>query len=112
MSPVVPLPGRPGPEPRPVGDSLDRLSRSLGGPAAQALSAVFSSWPEVVGEAVAAHARPRSLRHGVLVVAVDDPAWATQLRWLGAEVLARLAEVVGEGVVVEVKVRVSRPGAP
>lgn len=106
MTPVAPLPGGPGPGPRPVGASLDRLSASFGGPPADVLSAIFASWAEVVGEGVAAHARPRSLRHGVLVVVVDDPAWATQLRWLESDLLARLATVAGEGFVTEIRVRV------
>jgi predicted nucleic acid-binding Zn ribbon protein len=106
MTPVAPLPGGPGPGPRPVGASLDRLSASFGGPPAEVLSAVFASWAEVAGEGVAAHARPRSLRHGVLVVVVDDPAWATQLRWLESDLLARLATVAGEGFVTEIQVRV------
>jgi predicted nucleic acid-binding Zn ribbon protein len=72
------------------------------------LTAVFASWADVVGEGVAAHARPRSLRHGVLVVLVDDPAWATQLRWLESDLLARLATIAGEDTVTEIQVRVRR----
>ncbi len=109
MSPISPLPGGPGPGPRRVGESLDRVSRSLGGPPATVLSRLFASWPELVGEAVAAHAQPRTLRHGVLVVMVDEPAWATQLRWLEARLLERVAEVAGEGVVSAIEVRVARP---
>ncbi len=109
MSPVSPLPGRRGPGPRPVAESLDRLSRSLGGPPATVLSRLFASWPELVGDAVAAHARPRSLRHGVLVVMVDEPAWATQLRWLEARLLERVGEVAGEGVITAIEVRVAHP---
>ncbi|CAN5864768.1 hypothetical protein BH23ACT1_BH23ACT1_03050 [soil metagenome] len=108
MSPVAPLPGGPGPGPRPVGASLDRLSASFGGPPADVLTAVFSTWDDVVGEGVAAHARPRSLRHGVLVVVVDDPAWATQLRWLESDLLARLAIIAGEGTITQIQVRVRR----
>ncbi len=92
-----------------MGASLNRLSASFGGPPAGVLTAVFASWDDVVGEGVAAHARPRSLRHGVLVVMVDDPVWATQLRWLESDLLARLASVAGEGTVTEIQVRVRRP---
>ncbi len=109
MSPVAPLPGGPGPGPRAVADSLDRVTASLGGPRASVLTAVFNSWSALVGEGLASHCRPQSLRGGVLVVAVDDPAWATQLRWLESDLLARLAEAVGEGAVREIRVRVQRP---
>ncbi len=105
MSPISPLPG-PGPGPRPVSESLDRLTASLGAPPATVLAELFASWPSLVGEAVAAHARPRSLHHGALVVVVDDPAWATQLRWLEADLVNRLAEVAGEGEVTRLHIRI------
>ena len=100
-----PLPGQ-GREPRKVGESLDRVASSLGVPHASTLSGVFASWAELVGEAVATRSRPVSLRDGTLVVAVDDPAWATQLRWLEADLVARLVEVLGEGEVARIEVRV------
>jgi predicted nucleic acid-binding Zn ribbon protein len=100
-----PLPGE-GREPRPVGDSLDRVASSLGVPRATTLSRVFASWGELVGDAVAAHSRPRSLRAGTLVVAVDEPAWATQLKWLEGDLLGRLSETLGEGQIERIEVRV------
>ena len=101
-----PLPGD-GPEPTRVGASLDRVAHALGVTRASTLSGVFASWPDMVGESVAQHTRPRSLRDGTLVVSVDEPAWATQLRWLEADLLARLAEVLGPGQVARIEVRVS-----
>jgi predicted nucleic acid-binding Zn ribbon protein len=89
-----------------VGESLDRVAASRGVPLASTLSTVFASWPEMVGESVAQHSRPRSLRDGVLVVAVDEPAWATQLRWLEADLLTRLREVLGPDQVARIEVRV------
>ncbi|MCU1485373.1 MAG: putative RNA-binding protein containing Zn ribbon domain [Actinomycetia bacterium] len=100
-----PLPGEVA-DPRRVGESLDRVASSLGVPLASTLSTVFASWPDMVGESVAQHSRPRSLRDGVLVVAVDEPAWATQLRWLEADLLTRLGEALGPGQVARIEVRV------
>lgn len=95
---VEPLPTADGFEPTPVGDGLDRLLRQLGGPAAGTLTALHGRWPELVGEQIAAHARPVSLRDGRLTVVVDDPAWASQLRWLEPRLTGRLSEVLGEPV--------------
>ena len=100
-----PLPGEK-PDPRPVGASLDRVAAAWGVPRASTLSSVFAAWPELVGETVAANAEPRSLKGGRLVVAVEQPAWATQLRWLEADLLRRLAEVLGPGEVTAIDVRV------
>lgn len=96
-------------EPRRVGDSLGGVARSLGGPAPGVLSVVFSHWEDAVGPAVADHATPLSLRGPVLVVAVPDPAWATQLRFLEAEILERLAEAAGGAVAERIEVRVRPP---
>jgi predicted nucleic acid-binding Zn ribbon protein len=98
--------GHGGVGPRPVGESLGRVTAGLGMPPPPALGALFGRWDEVVGPAVAAHARPRSLRGGTLVVVADDPAWAAQLRWLEAELLRRIEAVAGPGVCHRVEVRV------
>jgi predicted nucleic acid-binding Zn ribbon protein len=103
--PWAPLPGDE-PGPRRVGESLDRVAARLGVPDAAVLPAVFGNWAELVGERIAAHARPRWLRDGVLVVNVDEPAWATQLRYLETDLLARLAERVGPAAVTRIEVRV------
>ena len=95
-------------EPRSIKASLDKVARSLGGPDAGSLSSVFGRWADVVGPDLAAHARPLSLASGVLVVGVSEPAWATQLRYLESELVGRFREVLGDGVVDRVEVRVRR----
>lgn len=95
-------------EPQRLGHSLDRLARTMGAPRADALAVTFSRWQEVVGEGLAAHARPVAIRDRALVVAVDHPSWATELRWLGPQLLGRLAQVAGHEVATRVEVRVER----
>jgi predicted nucleic acid-binding Zn ribbon protein len=89
-----------------VGDALDRAIRGLGGVRASTLDHVFSGWDELVGPQLAAHTTPLSLRATTLVVGVDEPAWATQLRLMSGSLLARLADVAGPGAVTSVEVRV------
>jgi predicted nucleic acid-binding Zn ribbon protein len=102
-----PLPGPGGRgEPRPVGESLGRIARHLGAPSPAALTELFDRWDELVGPAVAAHARPLRLARRTLVVVVDQPAWAAQLGWLEADLLRRFDERLGAGVVRSVAVRV------
>ena len=78
-------------------------------PSAAALGTVFSRWAELVGPAVARHARPLRLEGGTLVVAVDEPPWATQLRVLSPGILSRLTAETGEPLdLLEVVVRPAR----
>ena len=49
--------------------------------------------------------RPVKLDEGVLSVEVDDPAWATQVKFLAPTIIARLAEVA-DAKVDRIQVRV------
>lgn len=108
-------------EPVKLGDSLHEVVRSLrpdGGPgsvttvgtsnaSASALGGVFGRWDEAVGDALAAHVQPVKLDGVTLVVQVDDPAWATQLKFLESTLKQRLAEVAG-ATIERIEVRVAR----
>ena len=52
-------------------------------------------WSEVVGADVAPHARLVSVREGSLTVAVDEPVWATQLRYLESAIVTRATALLG-----------------
>jgi len=81
--------------PKPLADGLDEAVRQLGGSDAGSLSAVFSRWDEIAGPALAEHSRPLRMAGEVLVVAVDQPAWATQVRMLSSSLLERVGEIAG-----------------
>ena len=104
--PWQPLPSDQEPDPAPVHESVDRLLRGWGSASVAATGSVFADWDEIVGPQLAGHAHPRSLRNGVLVVAVSDPAWATQLRFLEAELVARIGQSTGSDEVRAIQVRV------
>jgi predicted nucleic acid-binding Zn ribbon protein len=95
-----------GNDPRPVSASLDQVTQALGAPRAQVLASLFSRWEQLVGREIAAHARPRSLRAGVLSISVDQPAWATQLRFLAGDLLARLQAETDAAEITEIRIGV------
>jgi predicted nucleic acid-binding Zn ribbon protein len=97
-------------EPRSLRDALAGVSRELGLPDPDRLATVLAAWPRIVGDELAAHARVQSVRDGVLVVAVDAPAFATQLRYLETDVRDGCARHVGDGVVRSLRVVVDRVG--
>jgi predicted nucleic acid-binding Zn ribbon protein len=93
-------------EPVPLADALAAVKSELGLPPGNAHADLDARWTEVVGDDVAAHARLVSVRDGVLTVAVDDPIWATPLRYLETAIVARATAVTGAGVVTAMRVRV------
>jgi hypothetical protein len=95
------------PDPVPVGDALAVLGEELGLADPGVVGALAGRWAEVVGPALAEHARLRSLRGDVVTVVVDSGAWATQVRYLERDVLERIAGVVGPGAVRALRVVVA-----
>jgi predicted nucleic acid-binding Zn ribbon protein len=85
---------------------LDRLVRHLGGPSADSMTSLFDRWSEFVGETMGAHCRPISLRGGVLTVAVDDPAWATEIRFLEPALKVRINAELHTDAIASIEVRV------
>ena len=94
-------------EPVPISKSLDSVMKSLRGTDRIQIGGVFGRWDDAVGPTVAAHVRPVRLDQGVLTVEADDPAWATQVKFLAGTITTRLAEVAGVRVE-RVEVRVAR----
>lgn len=94
--------------PRPLGASLDAVTRRLGVDDSKGFGRLFAQWPAIVGEAMAAHVQPVRLDQGSLVVVVDHPAWATQIRRLGDDLLQRVAEETGGARPTRLEVRVRR----
>jgi len=103
----------PGPDkrdPQPLGLAARDLAKNQGWSPRVAEGTVFAQWPAVVGEQISEHAEPTSLVDGVLSVAAESTAWATQLRMVQAQLLAKIAAAVGHGVVTSLKI--TGPVAP
>jgi predicted nucleic acid-binding Zn ribbon protein len=94
--------------PRSLDASLEAVSKRLGMEDAHGLARLFAHWPEIVGPGMAEHVQPVRLDHDALLVSVDHPAWATQIRHLGEDLLDRVAERTGMARPLRVEVRVRR----
>jgi predicted nucleic acid-binding Zn ribbon protein len=98
-------------DPVPIRNALSRIGAELGMPAPGALSALERQWTDIVGAEMARHVQPAGVRDGVLTVVVEDAAWATQLRYLEADLVRAATTVVGPDVVLRLRVRVARETA-
>jgi predicted nucleic acid-binding Zn ribbon protein len=103
----------PGPDyrdPQPFGRVARDLAKKRGWSPRVAEGTVLGRWPAVVGSQIAEHATPIGLADGVLSVTAESTAWATQLRMMQAQILAKIADAVGDGVVKSL--RITGPSAP
>ncbi len=103
----------PGPDvrdPQPLGKLTGRIADDRGWKPKIGEGTVFSSWQTIVGDDNAAHCKPVSISDGILQVQAESTAWATQLRYVQAQILAKIAAAVGDGVVTSL--RITGPKAP
>lgn len=103
----------PGPDvrdPQPLGRLTRDLAKKRGWSTHVAEGTVLGHWPSVVGHQIADHATPTALNEGVLSVTAESTAWATQLRMIQGQLLAKIAAAVGNGVVTSLKI--TGPAAP
>ncbi len=103
---------RPTRAPSPVGDLLHGLVERRGWTERLRGAAVFSHWEELVGPELARRCRPVRLAGGLLVVQAESTVWAAEVAYLVGEVIARTAEVFGQGLVLDVRVVVGSLAGP
>lgn len=103
-----------GRDPLALGSAINRLITERGWETPAAVGGVMGRWSQIVGDDLANHCVP--LRYDedpaerVLTVQCDSTAWATQLRLLAPQLVARLNTDLGHGTVKMIKVL--GPGGP
>jgi len=98
-----------GKDPLSLGHVLGRVLRRMKVSDKASAMGIFGQWRLIVGDAVADHAIPKKLEKRKLTVEVDDPAWATQLKFLESQLLTTLRQHVGDEVEsLDIRVRRSR----
>ncbi|MFG2557431.1 DUF721 domain-containing protein [Streptomyces sp. NPDC048496] len=103
-----------GRDPLPLGAAINRLITERGWETPAAVGGVMGRWPQIVGEDLANHCVPlrydEAPEERVLTVQCDSTAWATQLRLLAPQLVARLNADLGHGTVKLIKIL--GPGGP
>lgn len=90
--------------PTALSGELARLARRPGWAERLGAARVEAAWLDIVGEELAAHCEPVRLAGKVLTIRAASPVWATQLRYLTAQLLQRSADVMGPGSVTSVTI--------
>ncbi|MDX2481938.1 MAG: DUF721 domain-containing protein [Desulfuromusa sp.] len=65
-------------------------------------------WDQLVGEQIAARARPLKLRKGVLEVQVDHPVWMQQLQMLKPKILEKINTQIPNAGITDIYLRQTR----
>ena len=93
-------------DPKRLADAFEHLVDSKGWSTELNVHSVLARWASLVGPVNAEHSWPESYADGVLVVRAESTVWATSLRTMAPQLVARLNAEIGEGTVT----RVAGPG--
>lgn len=97
-------------DPQRLAAALEQLVDSKGWSTELDVHTVLARWSSLVGPVNAEHAWPESYAAGVLVVRAESTVWATSLRAMAPQLVARLNAEIGDGAVT--RVRVLGPDGP
>jgi predicted nucleic acid-binding Zn ribbon protein len=86
-------------DPVPMDALVRQIVTDQGWQAPLAYARLMGQWATIVGPDVAARCHPVSLTDGVLRISADSTAWATQLRFIAPQLLARITGEMPAGMV-------------
>jgi hypothetical protein len=93
-------------QPETAADLVNAVVAKIGGDARATEHRVFDGYALAVGTLLSHRSQPEKLRGSTLFVRVGSSAIAHQVAMLKGDILVRLAEVLGPGVVNDIRTRV------
>ena len=97
-------------DPLVLGEALKGVISERGWSTEVNVHLLLGRWPALVGSTNAQHTAPESFVAGVVTVRADSTAWASQLRLMAPQLLAKLNAALGEGTIK--RIMVNGPHAP
>lgn len=64
--------------------------KHMDAPQTSIVEAVFSRWPDLVGDVIGSHSKPAGISDGVLTVEVENQAWASEMSWMAEELVRQI----------------------
>lgn len=92
--------------PEPISGVLKNVVEKLSQAKKKGIFEVLSAWPALAGKELSRHARPVSLKKGVLLVSVDESAWLYQANFQKEELLKALKEKAGAEKIRKIQFRI------
>jgi predicted nucleic acid-binding Zn ribbon protein len=90
----------------PLASILDDIAQRFGLSVRLLEHRLQRQWPTIVGEHVAAHTRPESIRFKKLYVIADSSVWVQQLAFLKPSLIASINTAAGHPIVADIVLRV------
>jgi len=69
---------------------------------------ILGAWNKIVGESVAGHSQPRSIRNQILFIDVSHPTWMQQLQFLKTTLLSQVNAFLGESLIQDIRFKLGK----
>jgi hypothetical protein len=69
---------------------------------------ILGAWGEIVGESVAEHSQPRSIRNRILFLDVSHSTWMQQLQFLKPTLLEKVNNFLGEPLIQDIRFKLGK----
>jgi hypothetical protein len=94
--------------PQSIRSILDKTMKSLEIDVPLKTYSILEAWNEIVGESVAGHSQPRSIRNRILFIDVSHPTWMQQLQFLKHTLLDKVNTFLGEPLIQDIRFKLGK----
>ena len=95
-------------KPQSIRSILEKTVKSLEIDVPLKTYSILGAWNEIVGESVAAHSQPHSIRNRILFIDVVHPTWMQQLQFLKPTLLEKVNAFLGEALIQDIRFKLGK----
>ena len=99
-------------KPQSIHSILERTLKTLDIDVPLKTYSIVGAWSEIVGESVAGHSQPRSIRNQILFIDVAHPTWMQQLQFLKPTLLDQVNTFLGEPLIRDIRFKLGKVSSP
>ena len=95
-------------KPQPLRSILEKTLKTLEIDVPLKTYTILGAWNEIVGESVAVHSQPRSIRNRILFIDISHPTWMQQLQFLKPTLLEKVNTFLGEPLIQDIRFKLGK----
>jgi predicted nucleic acid-binding Zn ribbon protein len=99
-------------KPQSIGSILEKTLKSLEIDIPVKSYSIWGAWKEIVGESIALHTQPRSIRNRILFINVSHPTWMQQLQFFKPNILEKINHFLKEPLIQDIRFRLGKISQP
>jgi len=95
-------------KPQPLHSILEKTLKALEIDVPLKTYSILGAWNKIVGESVAEHSQPRSIRNRILFIDVSHSTWMQQLQFLKPTLLEKINTFLGESLIQDIRFKLGK----